>query len=115
MEELARLQLSALARVSELLTEADIAYWLFGGWAVDFYAGRITRAHDDLDIAVWLDDVPRIAALLESEGWSHAPEVDEEGGTGYVHQDVRLELTYLVLAESGRPSTPVLDRVAPWT
>jgi hypothetical protein len=24
---------------------------LFGGWAVDFYAGSVTRAHDDLDLA----------------------------------------------------------------
>ena len=48
-------------------SEAGIAYWLFGGWAVDFYAGRITRPHVDVDIAVWLDDVPRIAALLDGE------------------------------------------------
>ena len=114
MEELPRLQLAALARVSELFTEVDIAYWLFGGWAVDFYAGQVTRAHDDLDIAVWLEDVPRIDALLEHEGWSHAPEVDEDGGTAYVRQDVRLELTYLVRDGSGRPSTPLRDRLAPW-
>ena len=43
---------------------AGIAYWLFGGWAVDFHAGRITRLHDDVDIAVWLEDVPRIVELL---------------------------------------------------
>ena len=57
-------QLSALARVSDLLDRAGVAYWLFGGWAVDFYAGSVTRAHDDLDLAVWLDDVPRIAESL---------------------------------------------------
>ena len=39
MDELASQQLSALARVNDLLGQAEIAYWLFGGWAVDFYAG----------------------------------------------------------------------------
>jgi hypothetical protein len=27
-------------------------YWLFGGWAVDFHAGRVTRDHADIDLAV---------------------------------------------------------------
>jgi hypothetical protein len=70
-------QLSALARVADLFGEEGIDYWLFGGWAVDFYAGSVTRAHDDLDMAVWLDDLPRIAALLEAEGWRHAAEEGE--------------------------------------
>ena len=74
----------------------------------------MTRAHDDVDIAVWLEDVPRIGTLLENEGWSHAPEADEDGGTGYAHQDVRLELTYLVSDDAGRPSTPLRDRLVPW-
>ena len=38
------------------------------------HAGSVTRAHDDLDIAVWLKDHNRIAALLAADGWSHAPE-----------------------------------------
>ena len=111
MSELASQQLSALARVNDLLGAAGIAYWLFGGWAVDFYAGSVTRAHDDLDAAVWLDDLPRIAALLDGEGWHHAPEADEDGGTGYEQGAVRLELTYLVRGEDGA----YLHADAPWT
>jgi hypothetical protein len=88
-------QLSALARVDELLGGAGIDYWLFGGWAVDFYAGGVTRPHDDVDIAVSLDDHPRIAELLRDEGWVHAPEPDEDGGTGYERAGVRLELTFV--------------------
>jgi hypothetical protein len=34
-----------------MLAEHDIAYWLFGGWAVDFHAGQVTREHGDIDIA----------------------------------------------------------------
>jgi hypothetical protein len=78
------------------LTRERVEYWLFGGWAVDFYAGEITRPHDDVDIAVWLADHEQIAALLRADGWVHAPEEDEDGGTGYERDGVRLELTFLV-------------------
>jgi Aminoglycoside-2''-adenylyltransferase len=75
-------QLAALARVDATLTEAGIDYWLFGGWAVDFHARAVTCEHDDVDVAVWLEDLQRIVALLETDGWIHAPEPEEDGGTG---------------------------------
>jgi hypothetical protein len=108
-------QLSALARVSTVLDGAGIDYWLFGGWAVDFYAGKVTRAHDDVDLAVWLDDLPRISELLRDEGWRHAPHDDEDGGTGYERGTVRLEFTYLVRDESGSIYTPLRQVRAPWS
>jgi hypothetical protein len=89
-------QLAALAWADEAFEAAGLDYWLFGGWAVDFYAGTVTRAHDDIDIAVWLEDLPQIAELLEENGWRHAPHKDEDGGTGYERDEVRLELTFLV-------------------
>ena len=46
-------QLGALSHLSELLGQHGIEYWLFGGWAVDFHAGKVTRPHDDLDVTVW--------------------------------------------------------------
>ena len=107
-------QLAALAAVDALFETAGVAYWLFGGWAVDFYAGSITRPHSDVDIAVWLDALPRISRLLEEDGWRHAPEPDENGGTGYERDGVRLELTYLVRREAGRVVTPLYDFEAPW-
>jgi hypothetical protein len=114
-EELTLQQLPALARVSDLLEEAGIAYWLFGGWAVDFYAGAVTRAHDDLDMAVWLEDLPRIATLLQDDGWRHAPFDDEDGGTGYERGAVRLELTYLVRDSEERIFTPLRHGRAAWS
>jgi hypothetical protein len=100
-------QLSAIARTHELFTRGGIDYWLFGGWAVDFHAGSITRPHDDIDIAVWLDDHDRIAGLLGAEGWKHAPEPDEDGGTGYERDAVRLELTFLVPSDGGEVYIPL--------
>ena len=115
MEELTSQQLSALAQVSDLLEEAGIPYWLFGGWAVDFYVGSVTRRHDDLDIAVWLGDLPRIAELLQEDGWRHAPLDDEDGGTGYERGAVRLEFTYLVRDGDGRVFTPLRHGRAAWS
>jgi aminoglycoside-2''-adenylyltransferase len=114
MDERTSEQLSALERVTDSLEQAGIDYWLFGGWAVDFYAGSVTRPHDDLDIAVWLDDVPRIADLLHRDGWRHAPLEDEDGGTGYERGPVRLELTYLVRDADGRIFTPLRHARASW-
>ena len=113
-EPAATRQLVALADAAAALEREAIPYWLFGGWAVDFHAGAITRAHDDVDLAVWHEDLGRIARLLEADGWTHAPEPDEDGGTGYERDGVRLELTFLVDREGGRIVTPLERRDAEW-
>jgi hypothetical protein len=82
---------------------------------VDFYVGSVTRSHDDLDLAVWLADVPRIAELLQDDGWRHAPDEDEDGGTGYEREAIRLELTYLVRDADGRIFTPLRRGQASWS
>src|SRR5947209_19761155 len=98
----------------QLALNHGIEYWLFGCWAVDFHAGSITRAHHDLDLAVWLNDYARIAALLHAEGWAHAPEVGEDGYTAYERGSVRLELAFLARDEGGAVWTPLRDGRAAW-
>ena len=115
IEEQALLQLSALAEVSDNLQKAGIPYWLFGGWAVDFYVGSVTRLHDDVDLAVWLVDVPQITKLLLTNGWRHAPVDDEDGGTGFERAGVRLELTYLVRGDDGRAYIPLRSGAVVWS
>lgn len=66
-------QLIALAGLHALFEGHGIDYWLLGGWAVDFHAGSVTRPHDDLDVAVWLEDLDQVAALLAANGWKHTP------------------------------------------
>jgi hypothetical protein len=85
-------QLSALSHLDELFGQHGIEYWLFGGWAVDFHAGRVTRPHDDLDLAVWSHDGERVRELLTAGGWRHTP---EEGYSVYELEDVRLEVALL--------------------
>ena len=107
-------QLAALTEVAARLDESNLEHWLLGGWAVDFYAGRITRPHFDVDLAVWLDEVPRIATVLERSGWRHAPDPEGEGGTGYERGGIRLELTYLVRRKDGTVVTPLREFEATW-
>jgi hypothetical protein len=99
--ERGRAQLQVIEQVHRLLEHEGIPYWLFGGWAVDFHVGHMTRAHGDVDLAVWSSDAQRVTTLLKETGWTHAPEPDEDGGTGYARGDVRLELTFLVPRPKG--------------
>jgi Aminoglycoside-2''-adenylyltransferase len=108
-------QLAALASVHELLDRHGIDYWLFGGWAVDFYVGSVTRPHDDVDIAVWLTDHARVAELLANDGWRHAPNEDEDGGTGYERDGVWLELTFLMAGADGMVCVPLRSGSVPWS
>ena len=107
-------QLAALGEVLRAFDREGIEAWLFGGWAVDFHLGRVTREHADLDLAVWEEYVPRIAALLEVGGWLHAPEPGEDGYTGYERGGVRLELAFLVRVEDGPIFTPTSTGFASW-
>ena len=97
-----------------MLDAAGVDYWLFGGWAVDFYAGSVTRPHDDIDVAVWQEDLPRISELLAQNGWRHVPSEDDDGGTGYERDGVRLELTYLARGDAGGVFTPLRQGRANW-
>jgi aminoglycoside-2''-adenylyltransferase len=102
-------QLDALRDVAAAFERSGVEYWLFGGWAVDFHAGAVTREHDDVDVAIWLDDMPRISRLLGVEGWRDLEDPDTDGGIAFGRGEVRLELTYLYKDEDGEIYTPLLD------
>ena len=92
--------LAILAELDQLLRDHGVAYWLFGGWAVDFHAGRVTREHDDIDIAIWSDDRAQLAALLHERAWIHRPDAGEDGYTCYERNEVRLEVAFSVVRRS---------------
>ena len=107
-------QLASVSRLHHLLERHGVEYWLFGGWAVDFYAQSVTRAHDDLDIAVWLSDHPRIASLLAADGWSHVPDEQADGYTKYERGAVQLEVAFLARDPRGPVYTPLRNGRAAW-
>lgn len=83
---------------------------------MDFHVGEITRSHSDLDLAVWLRDVDRVAALLRGSGWTHAPEDSQPGSTAFTRGTVRVELAFLERDDpTSEPYTPIGDgRRAAW-
>jgi Aminoglycoside-2''-adenylyltransferase len=107
-------QLQTIGWLQALFAEQGIDYWLFGGWAVDFHVGRVTRNHADVDVAVWQADLDRIGVLLEAQGWDHAPEPGEDGYTGYERGDIRLELAFLACDEAGIVYTPLVEGRGDW-
>jgi hypothetical protein len=115
VSQLADRQIAGLAEVASLLVSGGFDHWLFGGWAVDFHIGAVTRSHDDVDLAIWADDAEAIHSALVANGWEHRPAADEDGGTGYAKDDVRVELTYLAGSESGQVFVALRDRNVLWS
>lgn len=107
-------QLIHLAKLHDAFDRAGVDYWLFGGWAVDFHVGRVTREHADIDIAIWHADLTRVAGILAALGWTHTPDRDESGYTAFQHGDVRLEAAYLARDEHGDVYTPPDDGRGEW-
>ena len=60
----------------KLLNLNKIEVIIDGGWAVDALLGEQTRPHEDLDVAVFHKDVPKIRELLEARGYSEVPRDD---------------------------------------
>src|ERR1044071_10504320 len=99
-------QLAAIQEIHARLTASGIHHWLFGGWAVDFYAGRVTRDHADIDLAVWHSDLEQLGMLLGADGWLREPE-DGDGFVVYQREAVRAEFAFLDRDEAGIIYTPV--------
>ena len=112
---LAEEQLAALADVGSRLDAHGFDWWLFGGWAVDFHVGAVTRSHSDIDLAVWADEAEAIESAITTDGWEHEPVADEDGGTGYERRGIRVELTYLVKGEGGGVLIALRDRRMLWS
>ena len=108
-------QLDAIGSVAQLFRERSVDHWLFGGWAVDFWVGQVTREHGDVDLAVRLSDRAAIDDLLVGDGWHTAPVDDDAIGAGYRRDDVLLELTFVETDDEGRVLIPFAARPAVWS
>lgn len=51
-------------QAAQQLAGLDVPWCVVGGWAIDLWLGRETRAHDDLEIAILREDLPAIRARL---------------------------------------------------
>jgi hypothetical protein len=102
-------QLAVLSDLHRGFESEGVAYWLFGGWAVDFHAGAQTRPHGDIDLAIWLCDFPRVAQMLEQAGWTREVGA-QDGSAAFTRGEVSLELAFLERDDvDSEPYTPLLD------
>ena len=108
-------QLAAIKSLSRTLDDEAIDYWLFGGWAVDFWVGRVTRVHDDIDVAAWRDDYEAIGTVLQAVGWRHTPVPDEVVGTRYQWGTAQVEFTFMTTDTDGRVVIPLPDHPIVWS
>jgi Aminoglycoside-2''-adenylyltransferase len=69
MDSDTRIQLTLLPELAVLLDRARVRFWLRGGWALDFHAGRITRDHGDIDLVVRFRQRSRLRKLLEENDY----------------------------------------------
>jgi len=56
-------------RIVGLLERQGLSVWLDGGWGVDALAGRQTRPHDDLDVAILLSEAEAVISALAGAGY----------------------------------------------
>src|SRR5271169_2186940 len=47
-----------------LMTALHSPWWIAGGWALDLFLGRVTRAHKDLDIGIFRKHAASVTAGL---------------------------------------------------
>jgi hypothetical protein len=98
--------LEAIQQVHQAFGAIELQYWLFGGWAVDFHVGRVTRSHADIDIVVWLRDIDRVRDVLENDGWRAVTYQPEDGYVTFERDGVGLDLAFVTQDDTGIIYTP---------
>jgi hypothetical protein len=113
MNDATRRQLDLIREIATALAAVDIKWWLFGGWAMDFHAGAVTRDHADIEIFSWRHDASAVRAAMEAAGFAHPP-----GGLypdecqSFVRRGQEIGFWFLMRNEDGAIITP--GRWADW-
>jgi hypothetical protein len=69
-------QLEVISEITRLFQDRGIEHWLFGGWAVDFTLGAISRPHGDVDFVAWRSDALTIRDILTHHEYEEMPDPD---------------------------------------
>lgn len=112
---LVKMQLEAITHLDRALDRKQISYWMFGGWAVDFWVGRVTRPHGDIDIAAWRTDYDSVHDALVGEGFEHTPVPDEVVGTRYRWRRAEVEFTFVETTDGSDVVIPIPGQPIRWS
>ncbi|MFI1385229.1 nucleotidyltransferase domain-containing protein [Embleya sp. NPDC020886] len=103
-------QIALIVEVQDLARELGIQVWLRGGWAMDFYLGRITREHADVDWFAWAQDAPALTEAFSARGFVRLAQAPVEQQLDYAAGGVELGFAFLALDPEGH----VIVAGGPW-
>ncbi|MFI7545915.1 nucleotidyltransferase domain-containing protein [Actinoplanes sp. NPDC049599] len=95
-----------LRAIAGIVRAVDGALWLRGGWAMDFFLGRVTRPHRDIDFFCRADDADRIVARLAGLGYRPLPGNDALQRDLLGPDDLDVQVTLLGRDPGGCPTVP---------
>lgn len=57
----------SITEIQSIFSIIPIQWWIAGGWALDIYLQKITRAHDDIDIVIFRSEHLILKRLLDRD------------------------------------------------
>ncbi len=98
-------QFRLLRELAKLFGQARMRFWLRGGWALDFWLGKTTRPHSDIDIVSWSRHATRIRQLLEAHDY-RVVRVTDSAAIHFSKYDQDVGVAFIVGDKQGRTVTP---------
>ncbi len=95
-------QLALIEEFVSLCDAASIPCWLRGGWAMDFFLGRVTREHEDIDLFVWMQDAPVLAHALKQAGFIEQGGPPPEAQRDFTKDGEQVQVALLALNQRGQ-------------
>ncbi|GIN86356.1 hypothetical protein J6TS2_27420 [Heyndrickxia sporothermodurans] len=96
-------QLKILSEISAISTEIGCEFWLRGGWAIEFLLGRVTRAHDDIDLVTWIQHREQLEHALAGAGYKQTHVKEEFRGrqSDFCKDVVEITFSYITRTSEG--------------
>jgi hypothetical protein len=94
------------------MREAGASWWLYGGWAMDFHAGRVTRPHSDIEFFVRIEHAEAAKTALVARGFLGPPGLHPDEGQPFLKDGVEAGMWFLERRDDGSGAVP--GRWADW-
>ena len=108
----AHTHLNLIAQIGDAFAKAGVSWWLYGGWAMDFHAGRVTRPHIDIEFFVNIEEAAIAMTALMESGFLAPSGLHPDEGQPFLKDGVELGMWYLQRRPDG--STTVPGRWSDW-
>jgi hypothetical protein len=96
-------QLALIAEVTTIARDLGADVWLRGGWAVDFFVGRVSREHADIDFFAWSHDAERLVAELLEHGYMPLTGPPPDQQRDFVKDGEEVSVAWLERDADGQP------------